>query len=388
MTQPLPNPTSKAAQAAPSRLDIGNFFQPAAGRGASPDFESLFADQNSKSQRDSTEESESSRRKKKSPAEETPSIALPSAPSSHQNLDSSPSLEKPDQNDPLLTPSPHDPSQQTPETAGHDNPENTPETAKAEKDSPTLSKEIAPEEENVESNQQQPDSNPVVDGMETAPNDAEMISLATFDAVETGTTPVAREPLLTSSNRLSVATAIADRAGVSALQGANSSSESSLGQTGTGTSPAHLQSSPAPAKSPAQAASSILKNLPAEIEKLRQSGQSQVQIELNIGEQETLKVRLQMRAGELRSTFITDSQELREALQKAWPDFAQDSRDRGFRFGNPAFQNAFSQNDSPSQGRQRSADRPNPLDLPPTSKSPARHSTAPATTHGRAALWA
>jgi flagellar hook-length control protein FliK len=74
-----------------------------------------------------------------------------------------------------------------------------------------------------------------------------------------------------------------------------------------------------------------------------------------VGENESVKIRLNLRAGEIRSTFITESPELREALQKAWPDFTANHRSQGIRFGESQFQDSFArQQDATSdQGSQR-----------------------------------
>ena len=387
MTQPLPNPSTKTAPAASSRLDIGNFFQPSAARGETPDFESLFAGQTSKDREEVAEESDSKRLKKKSPLEETPSVAPVVSGPERPNLDTRARLDEPEQ------------LSQQQDTSNLDQ---TPANAEIAKEGPTSkSSETDSEKKQVEDAQDSTsdeldaktdldaeESNPVVDGMETAPNDSEMISLATMDEVESGSPVAAREPLVTSSHRFSVAAAIGERVGLAAISASGNSSESQLGQAGTGSPQGQVNITQSNFNQSSQAAQSVLKNLGAELEKFRQSGESQVQLEIPVSDSESVKVRLNLRAGELRSTFITDSAELREALQKAWPEFSQTSRDRGFRFGDPSFQNAFSQNDSPSQGRQRQTDRENTFELPSLSKTPARRPASTAASNGRAALWA
>ncbi|MBU6182752.1 MAG: hypothetical protein KGR46_08070 [Verrucomicrobia bacterium] len=325
--------------------------------------------------------------KKKSPLEETPSVAPVASGPERPNLDTRSRLDEPE----LLS--------QQQDTSNLDQ---TPANAEiAQEGSTSKSSETDSEKKQVEDAQDSTsdeldaktdldaeESNPVVDGMETAPNDSEMISLATMDEVESGSTVAAREPLVTSSHRFSVAAAIGERVGLAAISASGNSSESQLGQAGTGSPQGQVNITQSNFNQSSQAAQSVLKNLGAELEKFRQSGESQVQLEIHVSDSESVKVRLNLRAGELRSTFITDSAELREALQKAWPEFSQTSRDRGFRFGDPSFQNAFSQNDSPSQGRQRQTDRENTFELPSLSKTPARHPASTAPSNGRAALWA
>jgi flagellar hook-length control protein FliK len=160
-------------------------------------------------------------------------------------------------------------------------------------------------------------------------------------------------------------------------------------------SPAH--SVAVAAKSPADQASALFKSLPLELEKFQQTNKSQIQIELPVGDNESVKIRLSIRAGEIRSTFITESPELRDALQKSWPDFAQNIRERGFRMGDPAFQQAF-QNNNPelSQDRGNQSQRESEEFIPlPRRKAPApasANSVNSATSHSAsqrpAALWA
>jgi hypothetical protein len=408
MTQPLPNPSTKTAPAASSRLDIGNFFQPSAQLGAAPDFESLFAGQNPNGQRDASSETEPTSKKKKSPIEETPLSAQPVADLDRAALDSTPSLESQHPNNSeygsnQLSGTQNPASQLRSDTAEHASEaeknafdpsadstqaENANQESKEESVESKSLKDVVSEEIDAENSKESSEVDSVVDGMETASTDAEMISLATMDEVESGSPVAAREPLVTSSHRFSVAAAIGERAGLAAISASGSSPESQLGQAGTGSPQGQVNITQPTSNQSSQAAQSVLKNLGAELEKFRQSGESQVQLEIPVSDSESVKVRLNLRAGELRSTFITDSAELREALQKAWPEFSQTSRERGFRFGDPSFQNAFSQNDSPSQGRQRQSDRENSLDLQPITKTPIRRSAVSTAASGRTALWA
>jgi flagellar hook-length control protein FliK len=102
-----------------------------------------------------------------------------------------------------------------------------------------------------------------------------------------------------------------------------------------------------------------LKTLPAEISKLHQSNLSQIQLDLPVGDNESVRIRLSLRGGEIHSTFITESAELRDALQKAWPDFTATHRTQGMRFADSQFQDGLrQQNDAASdQGRQRNQEQ-------------------------------
>jgi flagellar hook-length control protein FliK len=220
--------------------------------------------------------------------------------------------------------------------------------------------------------------------MEVAPNETDMVSLASIEDSVLSPLAPARDPLVTSSNRFSVAAALSERSAITAISASSGEGGNSASLQGN----PNLASPQHTAASKSEATATVLKNFAAELEKFRQSGQSQVQLELNVSENDTVKVRLQMRGDELRSTFITDSPELRDALQKAWPEFAQSSRDRGFRFGDPSFQNAYSQNESSSQGRQGARDREanSEFAIPAKSTTSPRRAVTPAA--ARPALWA
>jgi hypothetical protein len=226
------------------------------------------------------------------------------------------------------------------------------------------------------------------DGMESAPSDPEMISLETFDGIEASGS-VSRETSITSIHRLT-AFAAPERTGLAPIGAADSSPDSGLGQLAGG-SGAQFESRTNSASSPTAQAGAIFKALGPELEKFRQTGRNQVQIDIPVGDNESVRIRLSLRAGELRSTFITESPELREALQKAWPEFAQTSRDRGMRLGDPTFQQGSQGNDS-SFGQNTRRDRNSadagsfPLQVSNISrKSP---SARPASTQSSTALWA
>ena len=193
-------------------------------------------------------------------------------------------------------------------------------------------------------------------GMKSATIEGDMVSLATFeDSQAYATQKIASEPAITSANRLSAMAALSERTAVSSTENTGSGADTSSGNFSAG-NPAliAINGNNAVHKTAASQASSILKTLTPELEKFQQTSQSQIQLELPVGDNESVKIRLNLRGGEIRSTFITESPELREALQKAWPDFTATHRSQGIRFGESQFQDSFArQHDAASdQGRQ------------------------------------
>jgi flagellar hook-length control protein FliK len=149
---------------------------------------------------------------------------------------------------------------------------------------------------------------------------------------------------------------LSERTAIRSIENTGSEADNSSGNFSTG-NPAliPISGNSAVQKNAASQASSLFRSLAPEIEKFQQTGQSQIQLELPVGDNESVKIRLSLRAGEIRSTFITESPELREALQKAWPDFTATHRTQGIRFGESQFQDSFARNQDAAseQGRQR-----------------------------------
>lgn len=201
------------------------------------------------------------------------------------------------------------------------------------------------------------DSEDSANGMKTATREDDMVSLATFEDTQASATPkVASEPAITSANRLSTMALLSERTAINSIENAGSGADTSSGNFATGNSALIASNGNNSVHKTAESqASSLLKTLAPELEKFQQTGKSQIQLELPVGENESVKIRLNLRAGEIRSTFITESPELREALQKAWPDFTANHRSQGIRFGESQFQDSFArQQDATSdQGRQR-----------------------------------
>ena len=163
--------------------------------------------------------------------------------------------------------------------------------------------------------------------MENATKVDEMISLATFDETQGAATPnMGRESAITSVNRLASVASL-DRSAITSVSASNSESESNFSQLTSGNPSAAIPTDArSNSASPSAKASALFKALPPELEKFKQSGQSQIQLDLPVSESESVRIRLNIRAGEIRSTFITESPELREALQKAWPEFTATHR--------------------------------------------------------------
>jgi hypothetical protein len=419
MTSSLPSP-AKSPPAEGARLDLGNFFQSPARPGATsskPDFESLLPKRQPDKQTDEAhEEREAAKARKKTVDAALATPPLQTSPAPRPEIPE-PATTSKDSHDPETPPAdPHaaPPTQGKPldkspralqaeneleETApaDPDSPESTefvgepavPDEKSATKSSSPRSKEPAQEallakESRRETRADLEASKSNANGMEPAPPDPEMISLATFDGVESGSAAL-REPSITTIHRLTAFAATADRNSLAPAAGSGGSPDAGLGQlaTGPGATPEARPSSPS---SPAAQASALLKSFGPELEKFRQTGRSQIQLDLPVGNNETVRIRLSLRAGELRSTFITESPELREALQKAWPEFAQSTRDRGFRLGDPNFQQSFQGNDTAfGQNTRRessfapsenSAAAPAPRKTAPTRPTSAQPSTA------------
>jgi hypothetical protein len=409
MTSPLPMP-SKPAPAEGARPDMGNFFQflsPARGGDSSkPDFESFLKQKNSDDEVQEEREAAKSRKKPvEAAAVAAPAWEIPSPDAEKQapvrSTDSSdpetpsqtvaPDLSKSPEESESATSSPTEAAE--PQENSTETQTETPVSENSNESPSEAPEETLPEppknEETTEANSK--DSEPApsdANGMETAPTDPEMISLETFDGVESGTA-ASREPSITSIHRLT-AFAATDRNGLAPIGASGNSAESGLGHLATGQN-IPLETRSTPNASPAAQASALFKSLGPELEKFRQTGRSQIQLDIPVSENESVRIRLSLRAGELRSTFITESPELREALQKAWPEFAQLSRDRGVRLGDPTFQQGF-QDNNPAFGqnarRERGSAETDSGGLPgyPSTRKPAV--ARPASSPTSSALWA
>lgn len=86
-------------------------------------------------------------------------------------------------------------------------------------------------------------------------------------------------------------------------------------------------------------------------EKLKITGSNRMEIEVKLGTDEAVKVRLEMRDGQLHTTFQTNSTELREKLQQGWTDFSLQSLDRGMKVANANFESFSSNKDHQNQSQ-------------------------------------
>jgi hypothetical protein len=399
----LPNPLTSES----NRRDVGIFFPSpnfAAPHG-SASFESLIPKNDSKRKKDDEADELEAAKKRRKNLEQFEQSSQPLPPSASIAICATPDLSAPtskgDRSEELSKK----------ETAAYDSLEDSIQKKSNSKDSiRKASNESASEDriqsDNIDMSVNSPEGRAPTNayesatpnsphGMENALNDSEMISIATSDALEFGELPSNGASPISSPVVNSLAATMADESSVSPIGATGGSSESSLGNfsQGTGAASVPLLNSLGSKVSRSSEATAIFKTLSIEAEKLKQTGQSQIDLELPISDTESVKIRLQVRGEEIRSVFITESPELRQALQKSWGEFAQSSRERGFRFGEPTFQNPSSQNNSASeQGQERGQSRDQQADASPypgynNRQKPPRPSTKtdPA---GSVSLWA
>ena len=352
---------SKSQPSESGRAEMGNFFQapgtPVAGNLSNPDFDSFLSNPESKTQAEELQEEQEAAKKRKKLVDAalvTPSIPTQETPiqklgKNDQQLSESKILEPvPSQDlnvDPsdLSTPkSPESALEKTPASNSSDSIENPSASTPSES-----GERVSTEDQLLSLKEDQTKSDTIAEsksesrGTETASPDDEMIALTTVDGSESPAQAL-REPSITSINRLA-AYATLDRNAITPLGNSSSSSDSGLGNPASGM-PMPIQTIRPQAATASSQASTLFKSLALELDKFKQTGNSQIQLDLPVGEQESVRIKLSLRGGEIRSTFITESPELREALQKAWPEFSQNSRDRGYRLGDPAFQQGFQEN--------------------------------------------
>ena len=352
---------SKSQPSESGRAEMGNFFQapgtPVAGNLSNPDFDSFLSNPESKTQAEELQEEQEAAKKRKKLVDAalvTPSIPTQETPiqklgKNDQQLSESKILEPvPSQDlnvDPsdLSTPkSPESALEKTPASNSSDSIENPSASTPSES-----GERVSTEDQLLSLKEDQTKSDTIAEsksesrGTETASPDDEMIALTTVDGSESPAQAL-REPSITSINRLA-AYATLDRNAITPLGNSSSSSDSGLGNPASGM-PMPIQTIRPQAATASSQASTLFKSLAPELDKFKQTGNSQIQLDLPVGDQESVRIKLSLRGGEIRSTFITESPELREALQKAWPEFSQNSRDRGYRLGDPAFQQGFQEN--------------------------------------------
>ena len=388
MTSPLPAQNSKPTLGESKNAQQGGFLNFCASpkNTETPSFESLISQNEQRQERqDELEEAEAAKKRKKA----ADAAAIAAQASTSGNIQSEPCLDL--TQDPLQLlnaetaklAAQNDLSNQLPSLQNQSAISTSSEIPTASETTPSDLENVLPKTDAIDSQTQKEenaastlenvqdkdsdaqqttiseieDSEDSANGMKTATREDDMVSLATFEDTQASATPkVASEPAITSANRLSTIALLSERTAISSTENAGSGADTSSGNFAAG-NPALIASNGnnSVQKTAESQASSLLKTLAPELEKFQQTGKSQIQLELPVGENESVKIRLNLRAGEIRSTFITESPELREALQKAWPDFTATHRSQGIRFGESQFQDSFArQQDATSdQGRQR-----------------------------------
>ena len=374
---------SKSQPTESGRAEMGNFFQaarsPLAGNLSNPDFDSFLSDPESKTQSEELQEEQEAAKKRKKPIDaalSNPIIQAQEAPvelvgKKDQQLGESKIVDQVSLQDlnansaDLSAPKSLDSNlEETTPSKPSDSMENPlASTSNESSDLSELSEKVSAEDQFLPLKEDQTKTDIVAEsesetrGTETALVDDEMIALAPVDGSESPTQTL-REPAITSINRLAAYAAL-DRGAIAPLGNSANSSDSGLGNPASGI-PTPIQSIRPQAATAASQATTLFKSLAPELDKFKQTGSSQIQLDLPVNEQESVRIKLSLRGGEIRSTFITESPELREALQKAWPEFSQNSRDRGYRLGDPAFQQGFQENNANlgENSRRQSDSRP------------------------------
>ena len=94
-------------------------------------------------------------------------------------------------------------------------------------------------------------------------------------------------------------------------------------------------------------------------ERLRVTGQERVEVQVRLEAGQELTVRLHLANGEVKPVFLTDSQDLRRAIEQNWAQFSDRNSDRTTRVTTPVFESPNSQsgmndlNQRQREGRER-----------------------------------
>jgi hypothetical protein len=148
------------------------------------------------------------------------------------------------------------------------------------------------------------------------------------------------------------------------------------------------------ARATATDASHTLQTLQAVVEKtLTHPGKPmRIELELPVQNGDPVWVRLELRDGTVHTVFRTDSPDLRDALQQAWPQFSQRSQDRGLPLGEAKFESSWGQQQqSAQQDHNHSRQAPREPFFFDTAPRPSKTATFAAATAREAAplsLWA
>jgi hypothetical protein len=153
------------------------------------------------------------------------------------------------------------------------------------------------------------------------------------------------------------------------------------------------------ARATATEASHTLQALQAVVEKtLTHPGKPmRIELELPVQNGDPVWVRLELRDGTVHTVFRTDSPDLRDALQQAWPQFSQRSQDRGLPLGEAKFESSWGQQQQQSAQQDHNHSRQAPrepffFDTAPRPSKTATFAAATARQTAREAaplsLWA
>lgn len=221
-------------------------------------------------------------------------------------------------------------------------------------------------------------------GTESA-SEEQMVSLATYeDAISQEAPPTdmagpaGDTPIVSTSKAFQVSTPTIPDPLVTAPNHVSTSSTTPASQAHQlGTSRAHVAD-----------ATGVLKLLQIEAAKLSQSTRSQIQLDLTVDTGDSVRIRLNLRGNELFTAIATDSADLREALQKSWPEFLSNQKDRPYRFADSQFQDSFNDPDQRAPRRQTPFESPDENPASMTGKRRAANPVATPRSNQPVQLWA
>jgi len=115
----------------------------------------------------------------------------------------------------------------------------------------------------------------------------------------------------------------------------------------------------APAITPQSALTSgTLNQVMEAADKMTSDGQSQVELQVNLGDGQQLTVRLQMSQGSFHPIFKTESPELRQAIEQNWAGFRSSASERGLEIATPVFESPSSGGSFDAAGNHKQSQQP------------------------------
>jgi hypothetical protein len=187
-----------------------------------------------------------------------------------------------------------------------------------------------------------------------------MVSLATYDDAVSPEVPSA-DPASISVETSTISTSRAFQFSAPSISEPSLAAPGQLNQAApTPHAPSHHAIT---ARAHVADSSGVLKLLEVEAAQLSRSSRSQIQLDLTVDSGDAVRIRLNLRGNDLFTTIATDSVDLREALQKSWPEFLSNQKDRPYRFAESQFQDSFNAPD------QRNPRRQTPFESPEDSPS-------------------